>query len=213
MKPSVPQTVIRSVVVERVAASCREAMGVRALAAWIGAVVLSVIACDLAMPSAAYGQTDRVDLGKPEVVIAAGDLSSAQRNVLLSCAQRFYQFWNTGDPDLLRLAISRHFVDHTLPTGREQGPEGPATAARTFLGAVPDLHVVVTQQIIAGDRVVSHLHFTGHFTGQFRTSVGEGQPIDFVATDILAIHDGRITDNWHIEDNLTFLQQIGIAPR
>jgi predicted ester cyclase len=186
---------------------------VKALAARIGAVVLCVIACDFAMPSAAPAQADRADLGKPELVIAAGDLSPGQRNALLSCARRFYRFWNTGDPDLLRLAISRHFVDHTLPPGREQGPEGPAAAAQTFLGAVPDLRVVVAQQIIAGDRVVSHLHFTGHFTGRFGTAVGQGQPIDFVATDILAVRDGRITDNWHIEDNLTFRQQIGIVPR
>ena len=32
----------------------------------------------------------------------------------------------------------------------------------------------------------------------------------FVATDILRIDDrGQITDNWHLEDNLTFLKEIG----
>ena len=42
-----------------------------------------------------------------------------------------------------------------------------------------------------------------------------GQPVDFIATDILAVHGDRITDNWHLilEDNLTFLQQIGLVPR
>jgi hypothetical protein len=36
---------------------------------------------------------------------------------------------------------------------------------------------------------------------------GNGQPVDFIATDILRVRHGRITDNWHLEDNLTFLQQ------
>jgi hypothetical protein len=27
--------------------------------------------------------------------------------------------------------------------------------------------------------------------------------------DILRVRDGMITDNWHLEDNLTFLRQIG----
>ncbi len=63
------------------------------------------------------------------------------------------------------------------------------------------------------DRVVSHLRFTGHFTGVFKESKGRGQPIDFIATDILAVRAGKITDNWHLEDNLTFLQQIGLAAR
>ena len=35
--------------------------------------------------------------------------------------------------------------------------------------------------------------------------------IRFVATDLLKIHGGQITDNWHIEDNLTLLQQMGVA--
>jgi len=39
---------------------------------------------------------------------------------------------------------------------------------------------------------------------------GEG-PVDFIATDILRVRNGRITDNWHLEDNLTFLQQIVVV--
>ena len=88
-----------------------------------------------------------------------------------------------------------------------------AAASKAFLAAVPDLKVVVAQQILAGDRVVSHLHFSGHFTGVFNENKGRGQPIEFIATDILAVRAGKITDNWHLEGNLTFLQQIGLAPR
>ena len=53
--------------------------------------------------------------------------------------------------------------------------------------------------------------FAGHFTGTFGTTKGDGQPVSFIATDLLRIRNGRITDNWHIEDNLTLLQQMGIA--
>jgi len=108
---------------------------------------------------------------------------------------------------------SESFVDHTLPPGRPQGPAGPAAASKAFLAAVPDLKVVVSQQILAGDRVVFHLRFTGHFTGQFKNTKGIGQPVDFIATDILSVQGDRITDNWHLEDNLTFLRQIGLMPR
>ncbi|WP_398467054.1 ester cyclase [Tardiphaga sp.] len=50
--------------------------------------------------------------------------------------------------------------DHTLPPGREQGPEGPAAASKTFLAAVPDVKATVRQRIVASDRVVSHIWFT-----------------------------------------------------
>src|SRR5882762_8580885 len=159
---------------------------------------------------AAPAAPDLATLALPETLIAAGDIPPARRAAMLASARKFYQFWSTGDEDLLRQAISGGFVDHTLPPGR---PQGPAAASKAFLAAVPDLKVVVAQQILAGDRVVSHLHFSGHFTGVFNGNKGRGQPIEFIATDILAVRAGKITDNWHLEDNLTFLQQIGLAPR
>jgi predicted ester cyclase len=151
--------------------------------------------------------------GKPETLIVASDIPAARRESELKAARKFYQFWGTGDEAVLHEAISDNFVDHTLPTGRPQGPSGPAAASKSFLRAIPDLKVAVTQQILAGDRVVSHLRFTGHFTGTFKGSKGQGQAVDFIATDILRVVNGKITDNWHLEDNLTFLQQIGLVPR
>jgi predicted ester cyclase len=158
-------------------------------------------------------QQNDIRAASPQVLIVAGDMHADRRDAMLASARRFYLFWNTGDEMLLRQAISENFVDHTLPPGRPQGPAGPAAAAKAFLAAIPDLKVVVSQQMLVGDRVVSHLRFTGHFTGQFNSTKGVGQPVDFIATDILAVHDDRITDNWHLEDNLTFLQQIGLIPR
>jgi hypothetical protein len=35
----------------------------------------------------------------------------------------------------------------------------------------------------------------------------------FIATDILRVQDGRTTDNWYIEDNLTLMQQLGVVHR
>jgi predicted ester cyclase len=56
-----------------------------------------------------------------------------------------------------------------------------------------------------------HMKFTGHFTGTFGQTQGKGQTIEFIATDLLKVENERVTDNWHIEDNLTLLQQMGIA--
>jgi predicted ester cyclase len=53
------------------------------------------------------------------------------------------------------------------------------------------------------------LHFHGKFTGTFGKLKGKGQKIDFIATDIYEIADGKIVANWHIEDNLTLMKQLG----
>jgi predicted ester cyclase len=65
--------------------------------------------------------------------------------------------------------------------------------------------------VVANDYVTVHMDFKGHFTGTFGKTKGQGQAIDFIATDLLKVTNGRITDNWHIEDNLTLLTQMGVA--
>jgi predicted ester cyclase len=142
-----------------------------------------------------------------DLVVAAA-IPDAQRDATMKAVRAFYDFWNTGDEALLREAIAPNFTDHTLPSGR---PEGPAFASRRFRAAVPDLKVTVEKMIIAGDYVTAHMSFTGHFTGKFGQTQGEGQPVPFIATDLVKIENGRITDNWHIEDNLTLLQEMGVA--
>jgi len=177
-------------------------------------IATAVLASAAAAPACALkvNNTDTLALTAPQNLIVAGDITAARRAALLRPVEAFYGFWVNGSAKLLEQAVSPKFFDHALPAGRPQGPAGPAAASKAFLAAVPDLRVAVIQQLVVGDRVVSHLRFTGHFTGTFGATAGKGQSIDFIATDILKISDGKITDNWHLEDNLTFLQQIGVVP-
>jgi predicted ester cyclase len=126
-------------------------------------------------------------------------------------ARTYAAFWNTGDPALARQALSPDFIDRTLPPGREQGPGGPLQASKTFRAAVPDLKAEATHIISNGDKVSVRLHFTGHFTGRFGDVQGAGQVVDFQAFDLYRVAGGRIAENWHLEDNLTLLRQMGVV--
>lgn len=174
-------------------------------------LMLAALLATTPVTAAQVGDRAAIAIAKPQETIVDHSLSPTTRAAMLKPVDAFYGFWNNGSLVLLREALSPHFVDHTLPPGRPQGPAGPAAASRAFLGAVPDLKVAVVQRLVVGDRVVSHLRFTGHFTGTFMGTKGHGQPIDFIATDILRVSGGRIVDNWHLEDNLTFMKQIGLA--
>lgn len=142
----------------------------------------------------------------------AGGAAASEAPLLLA-ARRYAAFWNTGDEAYARQALAADFIDRTLPEGRPQGVAGPLQASRGFRGAVPDLRVEMGDVVVAGDRVTVHLHFTGHFTGTFGKVHGAGQAIDFQAFDLYRVTDGRIAENWHLEDNLTLLQQMGIAKK
>jgi len=146
----------------------------------------------------------------PSVIVDKGIAPSQQESMSLA-ARRYYAFWNTGDASFAKAALDSNFIDRTLPPGRPQGIEGPLFASRKFRAAVPDLVTSVDEMLLVGDRVVGRLHFTGHFTGHFNGIQGKGQKVDFIATDIYRIADGRIAENWHLEDNLTLLQQLGIV--
>lgn len=175
------------------------------------AYALMVLALTAPSAASAADVSDKaaIAMTRPKSLIIADGMSKTQLSSVERPTNAFYGFWVNGSSALLKEALSPAFVDHTLPQGRPQGPTGPSTAYAAFSTAVPDLQVEVVQRIYAKDRVVSHLRFTGHFSGSFGGTKGQGQTVDFIATDILRVQKGKVTDNWHLEDNLAFLKQIG----
>jgi predicted ester cyclase len=112
---------------------------------------------------------------QPKQLIVDKSLPQAQLKTNEAVAREYATFWNTGNETLARDALAANFVDKTPPEGRKQGPEGAILASRAFRTAVPDLRCDVEQMIISGDRVVSHLHFHGTFTGTFGKLKGKGR--------------------------------------
>ena len=141
---------------------------------------------------------------------AGGDL--AQARAIVHTAQLLYTFWNTGDTTFLDEAVTPNFRDNTLPAGRPHGPAGPRAASAAFRTAVPDLTCQLVDLYVTGDTLTARLVFQGHFTGTYNGIAGHGQTIHFNAIDIQHVDAGaRIIEDWHLEDNLTFLQQAGLV--
>jgi predicted ester cyclase len=161
----------------------------RALRLARGVQLVAALTLSLSTPAFAADGVKINDL------VVAASIPDAQREATIKAIRAFYDFWNTGDETLLQEAIAPNFIDHTLPPGRPQGPQGLAFASRRFRAAVPDLKVTVEKMIVAGDYVTVHMNFTGHFTGRFGQTQGKGQPVPFIATDLVKIENGRITDN------------------
>ena len=148
---------------------------------------------------------------RPASLTIDGGLDPERARHLVRIGQALYTFWHTGDVRWLHEAVDPAFVDNTLPPGRPQGIEGPATASAAFRAAVPDLACELADLLVVGGKLAVRLHFTGHFTGTFNGIQGTGQPVDFIAFDIQHVGADRITEDWHLEDNLTFLLQAGLA--
>ena len=144
----------------------------------------------------------------PLNVAVAGTKQQIAASIL--AARRYAAFWNTGETRYATAALAPGFIDRTLTPGRPQGPAGPLQASQMFRMAVPDLTAEIQDMVVAGDRVSVHLRFKGRFTGRFGEVAGQGQTIDFQAFDLYRVKNGQITENWHLEDNLGLMQQMGI---
>jgi len=143
------------------------------------------------------------------IMLSAGKEQGAQPVIL--AARRYAAFWNTGEPRYAEAALAKNFVDRTLPSGRPEGLKGVLEASKNFRAAIPDLRTEIEELLVVNDRAVVRYIFTGHFTGRFKDVKGDGREISFRAVDIYRVQNGQISDNWHLEDNLSLMQQLGVV--
>jgi steroid delta-isomerase-like uncharacterized protein len=84
--------------------------------------------------------------------------------------------------------------------------------ARPF-EAFPDLNVSVEDVIAEGDKVI--IRYTSRGTHQGETGglgLPTGRQIELEGIAILRFEDGKIVEFWDRFDNLSLLQQLGLAP-
>jgi predicted ester cyclase len=153
----------------------------------------------------------REELVRPMSMTVDASLDPERARHLVRIAQTLYTFWDTGDVRWLHETVDPSFTDNTLPGGRPQGIDGPAAVSAAFRAAVPDLACELSDLLVTEDKLTVRLRFTGHFSGTYNGVKGEGQRSDFIAFDIQHVGDDRITEDWHLEDNLTFLTQAGVV--
>jgi predicted ester cyclase len=149
-------------------------------------------------------------LPTPRSIIFATEQEQAAQQVILA-ARKCAAFWNTGEERYAEAALAQNFVDRTLPSGRPQGIKGVLEASKNFRAAIPDLKAEIEELLVVNDRAVVRYTFKGHFTGRFKDLKGDGRAISFRAVDIYRVQNGQISDNWHLEDNLSLMQQLGVV--
>ena len=82
-------------------------------------------------------------------------------------------------------------------------------ASKNFRASIPDLRAEIEELLVVKDRAVVRYIFTGHFSGRFKDLKGDGREISFRAVDVYRVQNGQISDNCHLEDNLSLMQQLG----
>ncbi len=103
-------------------------------------------------------------------------------------------------------------IDHTLPPFLPTTPEGTKRAIDMFLKAFPDMHLTIEDMIAEGDKVVIRYTSRGSQRGAFMGIPPTGKQMTVSSIIIARIADGKIVEEWGLDDQMGMLQQLGIIP-
>jgi steroid delta-isomerase-like uncharacterized protein len=108
--------------------------------------------------------------------------------------------------------ITPNHIDHTLPPFLPTTPEGTKRAIGMYLKAFPDLQLTVEDMIAEGDKVVTRFTSNGTQQKAFMGIPPTGRQVTVSSIVVARIADGKIVEQWGLDDQMGMLQQLGVIP-
>jgi steroid delta-isomerase-like uncharacterized protein len=128
-------------------------------------------------------------------------------------ARRFFELIGAGDIEGFGRHLADDFVEHEELPGLEPTKAGVLAFFRMQLAAFPDLRMEVQDIVTSGDKVVARVKFLGTNRGEFMGAPATGKAVDAQLIDIFRFgDDGLVHEHWGVMDQLTMMQQLGLAP-
>jgi len=124
----------------------------------------------------------------------------------------FEEVWNKGN-----LAVADEYSSDTLvyhnPLLPEavKGVEGYKDLAAAVRAAYPDMHFHVDDVVAEGSKVVSRWTATGTNLGEWRGIAPTGRKVMFTGMSIVRFEGGKQVEVWATEDDLGWMQQLGVV--
>jgi predicted ester cyclase len=126
-----------------------------------------------------------------------------------------------SDPERNKAIVGRA-VDEVLNEGRMEVVDdlySPAMAPGVrrwiapFRAAFPDVHMEVVELIAERDKVVARFKCSGTHRGEWQGRPATGRRFEDVdEVYIFTLEGGRIVNAWGLEDTLTRMRQLDLAP-
>jgi steroid delta-isomerase-like uncharacterized protein len=121
--------------------------------------------------------------------------------------------WESVDnPDTLDEVYAPDVVWHN-PEGDIQGLEEAEQFVAMITTAFPDMSTTVEDVIAEGEKVVTRVTIRGTHQGEVEEyGPPTGKQVELEGITIHRFEDGKIVEEWNSYDNLSILQQLGLAP-
>lgn len=127
----------------------------------------------------------------------------------------FTDIWNDGNLDAVNELIHPNIVRHHERNQDEDlhGLEEFRAWVSESRQAFPDLRLTIQQSFGEADRVMAYVRGKATHNGEFMGVPATGSAIEWTATALVRVADGKIAECWVIADTLGILQQLGVIQR
>ena len=113
----------------------------------------------------------------------------------------FTDIWNDGNLDAVNELIHPNIVRHHE---RNQDED---------LHGLEEFRLTIEQLFGEADRVMAYVRGKATHNGEFMGVPATGSAIEWTATALVRVADGKIAECWVIADTLGILQQLGVIQR
>jgi predicted ester cyclase len=125
---------------------------------------------------------------------------------------RLHEIWSDGNVAAIPKIYAADFVAH-MPKGwgeRESrnGHDGIRSAIARLRTGFPDWREHVQDILIDGDKVAVRYYSTGTNHGSFGGRAATGRRIEVDELSIFRVADGRVVEQWCLNDDLAFGKQM-----
>jgi steroid delta-isomerase-like uncharacterized protein len=127
--------------------------------------------------------------------------------------RRYYdEVLNQGRVEVIDEIAAADYVEHDPLPGQGNG-RGDLQARVALLRAAFNPSFTIEDIVAEGDRVVVRWTSNGTHTGEFLGIPPTRKEYRIAGIDIHAVRDNRMAEHWHVVDQLSQLQQLGLIPQ
>ena len=119
---------------------------------------------------------------------------------------------NAKDMATMESVIADDFVDNDAMPGMAPGRQGMIDMMGMFVGAFPDLNVVVEHWVAEGDLVVGVMTTKGTQTGEFMGMPASGKKFSVREMHMVRVANGKMAEHWGLSNEMSMMQQLGLMP-
>ncbi|QGN58039.1 ester cyclase [Nostocoides sp. HKS02] len=127
--------------------------------------------------------------------------------------RRYYEeVLNAGHVDALDELATRDYVEHDPLPGQGDGRDDLKRRATTLLAAFSPLTFIIEDLIAEDDKVVVRWSSSGTHNSDFLGIAATHRPYTISGIDIHRLEGNQLAEHWHVVDQLSQLQQLGLIP-